>query len=270
MIRLLRPKNIVPLEVWDVLTPWGPLYALRDAALADGVVAMVTSLSRGQARRTQTGNVLPAVAFNRVVVGGGGDVDAVVVALAAAGVAARTGDDGAFTGVVGGLAVVDGDGDGDALIVDVGQTSIKRWYRGQRLRWPRPEALPVGEADNEVPRSVEQRRDGRARAVAFIADALRTSTSPSRIILGLPCELSMSTSGHVIVGGCSYPWDDGDDALVDDVVAAAAVADDVDVAVENDAVLAACAGVADGDSDGDGGTLVLTLGLGVGAALRSR
>ncbi len=261
MIRRLRPPGISPLEVWDVVTPAGPLYAAATArARADGIVSMLRALVAGSAVRARGGVVAVSVngdddgpvAFDRVVVGGGGDIASVVAAIVAAGFVADAA--GVYVGTDGGCVLCAGAK--DALIVDVGQTSIKRWYRGERSRTARPPTIPM----EQLTREPQARALARAHTVRFIATALQTAQPPSRIVLALPCEID----DDLVVQGCSYPWHDDDCALVNDVARAAGIDDSVDVGVINDAELAACTVV------DDGVTLMLTVGLGVGAALVRR
>jgi hypothetical protein len=108
------------------------------------------------------------------------------------------------------------------------------------------------------------RLPARRATVAYISSALLVATTPTAVVLALPCEIDE----YLRVTGCSYPWDDNDSTLIPEVLTMAGLADvDVSVLVLNDAELAA-AGVAASSAtcSGEAATLVLTVGMGLGAA----
>lgn len=255
-----RPAGVVPLELWDVVVDGVPLYLVPDGAQPQAMAEVVRLLMAGAARRFRAAtDPLPRHVVDRVVVAGGGAVDDVVVALHGL-VPAVAAHDPVWMGERGGRFLVrnaGGDVDG-CLVVDVGQTSIKRSWRGQRDRLPRD----LGRIPLEMnARTPAIRIPARRETVAFLARALGCAPAPTSVVLGLPCEIDDAMR----VAGCSYPWDDDDDDLIPSVLSTAGIGRDVPVLVLNDAELAA-AGVDDERGDNDGGTLVLTVGLGLGAA----
>jgi hypothetical protein len=218
------------LEVWDVVVDGRPLHGSED--LGRAVTGMVTQLRNGTAQRFLDVDLLPALAFDTVVLAGGGPVYDVARALRAAGIDADVAADPLWCAAKGGAALLEG-----AAVVDVGQTSIKRFGNLGTEKIMRPVGLT------------------RASAVEWIAAALVGET---RLVLALPADID----DDLVLGPCTYPWTPGDGAFVDDVLRAAGC-DQADVLVLNDAELAALA-VA---PHHPGSTLVLTLGFGVGGAL---
>jgi len=254
-----RPAGVEPLELWDVVVDGVPLYLVPEGQQPTAIAEVVRQLMAGTARRHRTpADPLPRRGVDSVVVAGGGAVVDVVNALAAI-VPASAASDPVWSGERGGHAVVRADG-GDVdtcLVVDVGQTSIKRSWRGQRHRLPRDlQRIPL-EVDARAP---AVRVPARQETVVFLAGALTVTPTPTSVVLALPCEID----DRLRVAGCSYPWDDDDDGLIPALVSTAGLGHEVRVLVLNDAELAA-AGVADARTS-DGAILVLTVGLGLGAA----
>jgi hypothetical protein len=250
---------VVPLELWDVIVDGVPLYLVPEASQPQAMAEVVRLLLAGTARRFRTSaHALSPRVIDRVVVAGGGAVDDVVSALHGI-VPAVAANDPLWLGERGGRALVHnagGEVDG-CLVVDVGQTSIKRSWRGQRERRPRDlDRIPL-EMNARTPAI---RIPARRETVAFLARALGCTPAPTSVVLGLPCEIDDALR----VAGCSYPWDDDDDDLIPSLLSTAWIGRDVTVLVLNDAELAAV-GV-DDERDDDGATLVLTVGLGLGAA----
>ncbi|HEY1100749.1 MAG TPA: hypothetical protein VGF99_17550 [Myxococcota bacterium] len=195
-VRRHRPAGIVPLEVWDVVVAGTPLHLQPSAAQPAAIAAIVQQLRDGAAIRKR-GQALPALPIERVVVAGGGDVAAVVAAIAATGIEAHAATEPVHIGRVGGLELVrDLHGDveqRDVLVVDVGQTSIKWFVNGRTERVARPAELLL-EVDARASRDDV---DWRGRCVAFIAGTIRSSflcmtndvRRPAAIVLALPCEI---------------------------------------------------------------------------------
>ncbi|MDP2344766.1 MAG: hypothetical protein Q8O67_27710 [Deltaproteobacteria bacterium] len=230
-MRRYRPPGVWPLEVWDVDVGDGPLHECRD--LPRGVTALVTQLRKGTARRAPGRSV--GAAFDVVTLAGGGPVDAVASSLRAAGFEVVVAADPLWIAGRGGASLLD-----NALVVDVGQTSVKRFANSGNERLWRPSDLT------------------RASLVSWLASML--DPRAAGIVLALPAEID----DDLQVSACTYPWDDGDASLVGDVLRTAGC-EGVPTLVLNDAELAAVS--VDLDRRRDQSTLVLTLGLGVGAAL---
>ena len=262
-VRRHHPAGVMPLELWDVLVDNEPLYLVPDAGQASAIASVVDQLASGVARRHRCPDApLPRMAIDQVVVAGGGAVDDVVKALGRV-VPAIAAADPVWIGECGGRALLQATGADVAtgLTVDVGQTSIKRFWRGQRTRLARDfQRIPL----DMNARTPDVRLPARRATVAFMSSALVITTTPTAVVLALPCEID----DQLRVAGCSYPWDDDDTTLIPEVLTMAGLADvDVSVLVLNDAELAA-AGVAASSASwsGDAATLVLTVGMGLGAA----
>ena len=262
-VRRHHPAGVMPLELWDVLIDNKPLYLVPDADQATAIASIVDQLTSGVARRHRSPDTpLPRMAIDQVVVAGGGAVDDVVKALSRV-VPAFADDDPVWIGECGGRSLLQATGANVAtgLTVDVGQTSIKRSWLGQRSRLARDfRSIPL----DVNARTPDIRLPARRATVAFMSSALVITTTPTAVVLALPCEID----DQLRVAGCSYPWDDDDTTLIPELLTMAGLADvDVSVLVLNDAELAA-AGVAASSStwSGDAATLVLTVGMGLGAA----
>ncbi len=255
--RRLDPVGVSPLEVWDVLTPAGPLHRCR--RLPDYpqlLVEALESLRAGTARRA--GGEAVHAPFRALVVAGGGLLEPGVRAALEAGVAGALSfiPDPVFAAAAGGRAVLRRLGL-SGLITDVGQTAIKVIHGGERSLLPRDwQALPPAD---EVP--PEQHGRQRLALRAFVASALRRQERPEAVVLGLPCDFPGGAPG-----ACSYAGLEGDVDFVAEVMARAGLSG-LPCVYLNDAVLAALSARALFGSDLTGPALVVTLGFGVGAAL---
>ena len=219
-----------------------PLHLGGEASLAQSVVTLLTLLRLGRARRHHVPEPLAALPFAHVVLAGGGPVDAVAYALVEAGFDATIAADPLWIAARGGgwllehhLGVAE-----RGLVVDVGQTSVKRFWHKLRERIERPPT------------------PSRAAMVAWLGQVLKTDVRPWGIVLALPAEIDAKLQ----VGACTWPWPEGDGDLVDEILVAADLSG-VPTLVLNDAELAALSVKLAGAPPA---SLVLTLGLGVGAA----
>jgi len=238
-----------------VLVEGTPLYLVEADQQPSAIARAVQLLADGRARRLLADTPLPQLVLERVVLAGGGPVDAVNQALLAQGFAAQVADEPRFIAEAGGRALLAGLCEVErGLVVDVGQTSIKVSTADARACLARPLDVPL-ELHARDPRLQARYR---ANTVAFFASALRAPVPPAGVVLALPCEVADDLS----VAGCSYPWLAGDRTLVSDVLQAAQLVD-TRCLVLNDAELAA---LSIAQQPNVRRTLVLTLGLGLGGA----
>lgn len=259
MIVRHHPDRVLPLEVWDVRVGGRSLYRIPAVDHAAGVADVVMQLRCGTAIRKR-GLQLPRLPIERVVVAGGGAVDDVVGAVVARGIDAVAWAEPLAVAKRGGLVLardVLGIAD-DVLVVDVGQTSVKWFMNHRNGRILRPDSLKM-EVDT---RADDDPVGWRQRTLRFLVDAVDSSfrelSKPKALVLALPCEIA----DDLAVAGCSYPWPDGDQTLIADLVAGCGLGD-VPAIVLNDAELAA---VSVREGGVGAGTLVLTVGLGLGGA----
>ena len=145
------------------------------------------------------------------------------------------------------------------MVIDLGQTSIKASYAGQRCRLERDrEALPRGRVASS--RRAEQRTALRDFLAEAIHQACVGKYDPLAVIFALPGEIGADATP----GRSTYQGTEGYAELCRDAVQSAGVRPEM-VGVPNDAELAAAsAGLL---PEAAGKTLVLTLGFGLGAAL---
>ena len=254
-VRRHRPPGITPLELWDAVVDGVALYRVPPDDQADAIGAVVRAL-REQGITRLRGPTLSALPIKHVVIAGGGDTAAAATAIATAcrDVVVECVADPVWHGVRGGERLLGAHGASEhGLVVDVGQTAIKRSWRGRRERRPRDlVAIPL-ELNARAP---DVRRAVRAATISWLHDAIVDEREPpSWVVLGLPCEIDDDGA----VAGCSYPWDDGDAGLIGELTAGLSAP----CLVVNDAELAAV------DTPSDRRTLVLTIGLGLGAAYRA-
>jgi hypothetical protein len=259
MVTAWPHDGIVPLELWDVLVGDATLFARRDEpTFYASLVAAALALRAGKAVR-EGGARLPASAWDAVaLVGGALDESRARDAFDAAGVALDVvSDDPFFAASHAREALVElGPAYADAVVVDVGQTVIKGVGPKARIHRARPAAGGAADAREELLSFV-----GGAVADACAGEA------PSFVLLALPCEVE-TRAGELWFGESTYPTVGESGALVREILTRGGCGS-VDVAVVNDAVLAAWALAVRAPSQVQS-RLVLTLGLGVGAALALR
>lgn len=248
--------NVVPLELWDAVIEGVPLYRLPADQVPCAIATLVEQLRLGLAQRLRAGTRLPGLRVERVVLAGGGPLEAAKTQLCARGIHASIADDAAWIAERGGRALLQAFApEAAGAVIDVGQTAIKYSDAAGRLRLERDLREVPLELDV---RDCAEAATFRARTIAFIASALRQRSAPAALVLGLPCEID----ADLTVAGCSYPWPAGDRNLVSDILRAAQL-ERIPCRVLNDAELAA---LSVSLLHKDDATLVLTLGLGLGAA----
>jgi hypothetical protein len=206
--------------------------------LANAVTHVVIALREGRAESASRGPLAP-LAFDAVVVAGGGPVDDVVAALNARAITARPARDPLYVCAAAGAVILREHGKARGVVVDVGQTSIKVAHVGAESR---PQAR----------RRVERPTALDASGVAHFV----TSLGRSAAVVALPCEIDDDDDG-VTLGACTYwpastPWPR---------------VSGVDVLLINDAELAAASVSLESAPTEHATTLVLTVGFGVGAAI---
>lgn len=257
----LDVDGVVPLELWRLIMSDGSRFSRAIDRDANALLAGLDLLHRGEGDTGDGRTAHRACAgFRHLVVSGGGATAALEPVLAR-GPTPFTLRPDAFVAEAGGLDLARrlGYPPSEALVLDLGQTSIKVCYAGERHRLARDTArlprgrLPSGQRD-------EQRRALRE----FLAEALARATDgrhpPRALVVGMPGEVAADATP----GRSSYMGAAGDRDLLPDVLAQVHLAPEV-VGVLNDAALAAASArllpeVTDR-------TLVLTLGFGLGAAL---
>lgn len=260
----LRPRGVVPVELWDVELSRGILWDhMERHALPGALVEAVERLRSGTAR-TRSRSPIPALTreLGALWLAGGraSTIDPVTLG-AALGLPVWLADEPTTFAERGGRALVP---DAAALaVIDLGQRRLKLSVGGKRFEHERPwDRLPL----RETSPSVDPAR-ARAALHAWVGAALAgaassTNTAPDAVVLALPCELPDAP----IPGSSSYPGLLGDTTFVASILAAAGW-HPARVLVLNDAELAAVAAGLDARAHGTL-TLVLTLGFGVGGALR--
>lgn len=254
----LAPPGVTPLEIWDLLTPAGPLHRCSALPHYPHLLAETLDALRGGSARRASGETV-AASFQAVAVAGGGLLDpAIPDALRSRfGASLSLLPDPVFAAGAGGRALLQRQGR-SGLVVDVGQTAIKVVSRSRRFLYPRDwQVLPPAE---QVPPKDYPRQ--RIALRSFVAAALlrHSRPLPSGVVLALPCDFPGG-----LPGACSYAGLEGD-TFVEEVLAQAGLAD-VPCVYLNDTVLAA---LSVRELFGDRLpllTLVVTLGFGVGGAL---
>jgi hypothetical protein len=249
--------GIAPIEMWDVLVEGRSLFARRDEPTFFGsLAAAVMALRRGDAVR-ETGERLARASWRSVaLLGGGVDPPRAIEAFAAVDVEPRiVSNDPLFPARAARQMLATTTPISAPLVVcDVGQTAIK-----------------TSASRGTFARSRSRSGMGRAAFVGEIARAIAdacnepAAVAPSFLLLGLPCEIE-ARGDAIVCGPSTYPTAGDGVALARDVVTRAGFAE-TEVALVNDAVLAAWAHRATRRDQGSPSELVLTMGLGVGAAL---
>lgn len=227
-----HPAGVLPLELWDALVGERPLYLLRATEIGPAIAQVVRELSVGKARRLRAHEHLPKLAFERVVLAGGGPIDEAAAALQALGFPTSRAQDPHWIAERGGralLATLCAPERG--AVLDVGQTALKYSDARGRSRWERSLC--------EVPLELDARDPAlhpgyRANTIAFFAAPLLRAPALAGLVLALPCEIADDLS----VAGCSYPWLAGDRTLIGDLLRFARLSH-VPCLVLNDAELAA-------------------------------
>lgn len=257
----LELARLVPLEIWRLLLDSGEALssAVRrePALLAEGL--QMLHQGAGHTRDGRRDHQVCA-GYEHLVVGGGRSL-AIPDEVLARGPTPFTRLPDLYIGELGGLALAAeaGFSADETLILDLGQTSIKASYAGQRLHLPRDlQLLPRGRVAHA--RHLEQRE----RLREFLAAALervRADLPPPRaVIFGLPGEVSAKG----VPGRSTYAGMADDLALLPDALARAGLAPEM-IGVLNDAALAAASAARLPEASVK--TLVLTFGFGLGAAL---
>lgn len=258
----VRDPRIQPLEVWDTQVQGRSLFAWQTEACFGARMAEALRLLRaGDATFGTTLAVVrgaPLFFESLYLTGAGVRRPGLVESIREEGFVCQVDDEPAYPGVAGARELA---GTDDVLGIDVGQTAIKTWWRGRRVRTPRDWArLP---APGDVPDSERDRH--RASFIDFFGEAARAllgEEAPPTVVLALPTQVSDAG----VLSGCTYPFPTPDPTLLGELLAAGAL-QDAEVRVLNDAELAATSAKRKLAGTSRGGVLVLTFGYGVGAAL---
>jgi predicted NBD/HSP70 family sugar kinase len=177
----------------------------------------------------------------------GGGVDRAPAALPGVDITMTVAEHARFAAARAGQSIAE-----SPVVVDVGQSSIKVVFDDVERSFDRPEGL-------------DSRSGSREAFIGYVARAIRetlATAKPRAGILALPCILERDVRARA----GTYPYPDGDDSLVSDIVVAAGL-DTIPVFALNDAELAAYAAALDTRIPRSATTLVVTLGRYVGGAV---
>ncbi len=262
MIRV-RPHGILPLELWDLLTPDGGILwdHMRAPHFGEMLCDAVSKVWNGTAETRSEGCVSEEVCgFHTLHLAGGG-AEAVLEAMRRGPWTWTTiSSETTFAAEAGGRALLAERGL-DGWVLDVGQSRFKLSGGSLRLQkardWSR---LPL--RDDGLGIDIEKQR---AELRLCLADFLKEMHKaveqwPSGLVVALPSRLD---DGGVPEGS-SYTGMCGDADLVTDVMMMAGMPE-VPAFVVNDAELAAAS--AHHEFDLVKPALVLTLGFGIGGAI---
>ncbi|MEO6953909.1 MAG: hypothetical protein ABI321_19055 [Polyangia bacterium] len=244
--RRVALPGVTGLEVWDLVVGDTTLFAAAKRRAFPRLLAeAVRALRAGTARRACAESIgLDAIAFDQVLVGGGG-WDSIPASRRIASFDTLPG--GRFVGIAGGFSLLGGPG----LVCDVGQSAIK-------LAWPGGRVLIERDLVKLPVRSRSDDPAHRRALVEYLGGALRRAPRFRRLVLALPAALRADGTPE----GSSYPGMAGDDGLVEDALSYAGMTG-TETLLVNDAELAALSA----RPRARGRALVLTVGFGVGAAL---
>lgn len=249
-----RAPSVTPLELWDMLVQGQPLQHYRwEPSFPRMLAAVVEGLRTGALERDVGAQARELGRHIDTVYLTGGDAGAQLVApLVDLGLTVNLAEDPVFAAVRAGWELAPPPID---LCADLGQTSIKLFdgRRTWRIERDRTRAPILGQDDD--------RGDARRSTLEFIADALTTDGSPSRLLLALPCEIDEEQAPSA----CTYCWHDPDPSWRSELADRLGIATR-DLRLINDAELAALAASRElGPRPKP--ALVLTIGFGVGAAI---
>lgn len=250
MIRL-RPRGVLPLEVWDLPVEEEPLQKWRRSPQFPTALATALRQLRARPPSTWPADVRAHLGRTRKVhlVGGGANEPGIPDAIARDGFSVSVTPTPREAAALGGLRLRPG-----AVCVDVGQTALKLADEQGCICVPRDTALAPHRDDT----AAADRHFARASTIRFLGDAIRRHARQRPVVLALPCEVS----DDGVASGCTYCWERSDPTLLRDLADAAGV-DWNELWVLNDAELAAASAPAP-----DQPTLVVTIGFAVGASLR--
>lgn len=259
----LRAPRATPLEVWRLLLPSGHTFSRAVKKQPERILEGLALLHSGGGQ-TQDGRTAhhACAGYEHLVIGGGRAVE-VSDAVLAQGPTPFSRLPDRYIGEPGGLALAAQHGfpPEETMVVDLGQTSIKVSYAGQRCRLDRDrKMLPRGRVSSA--RREEQRVTLREFLADAIGEAMAGQPPPLAVVFALPGEVGPDGTP----GRSTYAGTEGYAALLPDTLVCANIKPKM-VGVLNDAELAsASAGLLPAAA---GKTLVITLGFGLGAALLS-
>lgn len=262
MIRL-RPPGILPLELWDLLTPDGSILwdHMQSPHFGAVLCAVMEQAWRGTAVTRSEGRVsMEARAFHTLHLTGGG-APAVLDAMRHGPWSRATlSREPAFGAALGGQALLSAQ-KLDGWVLDVGQSGIKLSHESKRLQHPRDWIrLPLRDDDQMA--DIEDQRAGLRSCIASLLTEMHHACSrwPAGLVAALPSRLD----DQGVPEGSSYIGMNGDRSLLADAMLQAGMPA-IPLFVLNDAELAAVS--ARHEFEIVPPALVLTIGFGVGGAL---
>lgn len=254
MIRM-RPKGVVPLEVWDLPVDGRPLQAWRRMPRFASALATVAQQLRDAPPRQWSPQVRERTASIQHIhlVGGGAAEPGLKRELLERGFSVSVAMDPRVATARAVPAL-----DPSTTCVDVGQTSLKL-ADADGVACLERDLLAAPHRDETTPAA---QRVARVATIHFLGKAIARHVRGRPLVLALPCEVS----DDGVVAGCTYCWKRSDATLLRELADVAAV-DWETLRVLNDAELAAVGAQLDCNVPADRLTLSLTIGFGVGAAL---
>lgn len=265
-IARLSLPGIVPLELWDIHTPYGILWdTMRRPDFAAILLNSIEEIIMGKACSRSDGP-LPSIVKNIdcvVVTGGGASPLQDSANWSSASIPIIFGEHGCFAGVEAAFSLLDETHtDEPMMAIDIGQTAIKTKFKSQTWRFERDlEQLPVAPPGEFWPHQRKQLREYISHAIVETANTCN-ATVPSRFLIALPCEISATGQ----LGGSSYGGMKGDETLISDVLGTVC-SHPYHASLLNDGELAAYAAKIFHQRRLGRTTLSLTIGFAVGAAL---
>lgn len=259
----LRPPGILPLELWDLLTPDGSIlwHHMQSPQFGEILREVVSQVWRGTAATRSEGQVSAGVSgFHTLHLAGGGAPAVLEVMKRGPWAQTTISSETAFGAAAGGRALLAAR-DLDGWVLDVGQSGFKLCDGSVRLQRPRDwSRLPL--RDDAVDSDVQEQRHALRESLAELLVEMHRTTGgwPRGLIVALPSRLD----DFGVPEASSYLGLEGDIGLIPDAMKLADMPE-VPLFVLNDAELAAVS--AQHEFEVVKPALVLTIGFGVGGAL---
>ena len=266
IVRLSR-SEIIPLEIWDCITPLGILWdSMYLKNFTDILNRVIINIHRGRAKtRSNIGIDSCSQGFDAVfVAGGGSDNSLIQMGLRRLPFPVIFSSDPVFSGSNGGKVILKRQYFNN-IIIDVGQSQIKISMNDENKIYKRNfSELPISiDSDSKV--LANKITIFENYLITSINDFLELRPSPNTVVFALPCSISLNGT----LGSCSFSGIENNNTVIENIVKKSTL-NCAQVLLLNDAELSSYEALDDSRLQKFNKILVITIGFGVGATIINR